>query len=93
MIFLKELIDNNTPYSTTRWAFIVCVRAGIVLAFLTLIMAIVLLILGKSVDGLLGGSVALIGVILGIPTTAKALQGFETNRKQEENDNKEETIA
>lgn len=96
MITTKDLISDNTPYSTTRWAFVVCIRSGIFLAIGSLITTIVLSILGKNTDGLIGGAVALIGVIMGVPTTAKALQGFETKHDEirtEEYDNEKEDIA
>lgn len=89
MIKIDELINSNTPYSTTRWAFVVCVKAAIVLAIATLISYVVLTVLGKDCNGLLGGSSILIGVIVGIPTGAKALQGFENKSTDEINDKKE----
>jgi len=78
IISTKDLIDSKTSYSTTRWGFVVCVKAAIAMAVVTLLAWIVLTYLGKPTEGLLGGAAALIGVIIGIATTGKALQGFET---------------
>ena len=94
MINIKDLIDNKTSYSTTRWAFVVCVRTVVIIAFITIITWIILSILGKPTEGLFGGSATLCGVIIGIVSTTKALQGFETkhdgNIIEDNKENKEE---
>lgn len=89
MINIKDLIDNKTSYSTTRWAFVVCVRTVVIIAFITIITWIILSILGKPTEGLFGGSATLCGVIIGIISTTKALQGFESKKDKPIEDNKE----
>lgn len=81
---LRELVDDKTSYSTTRWAFVVCTRVAIALAFLVIGAVIAGTIFNKPMpDGLLGGAAAIIGVLAGIPTVAKTAQGFETKRTED----------
>lgn len=91
MITTEELIDVKNNLSTTRWAFVICVKSAIILAYLTIISYLVFTFLNKNCEGLLGGCATIIGVIVGIPATIKGLQGFEpTNRNIETSNNKTE---
>lgn len=85
MISLKDLIDDKTPYSTTRWAFVVILRFAIIMIILAYVTFITFRILGIDTDGLVSGVSSMLGIVVGLATTAKALQGFETKRdhKQE----------
>ena len=77
MISTKDLADDKTSYSTTRWAFVVAMKFAIAMAFLSLVAFIVFRVLGIDTDGLFSGVSTVLGIVVGLATTAKALQGFE----------------
>ena len=73
----RELIDESSSLSTSRWSLITCVEWAIVLSFLSIISVIVCHLVGKSLpDGFLGGCAVIIGVIVGLPTAGKVTQSF-----------------
>lgn len=74
----KELCDDNTPYSTTRWSFVTCTKVAIFLVIASVAAFVAMKILNIDIDeDFLTAVGVLIGIILGIPTVAKSLQGFE----------------
>lgn len=73
----RELIDESSSLSTSRWSLITCIEWAIVLSFLSIISVIVCHLLGKSLpDGFLRGCALIIGVIVGLPTAGKVTQSF-----------------
>lgn len=90
MITIKDIADNNTSISSTRWAFASIIKFDIAIIALTIIVYIVGHFIGKPFDNdLINGVALLLGVLTGIITTSKALQGFEPKKKEE---NTEEEI-
>ena len=73
----RELIDESSSLSTSRWSLITCIEWAIVLSFLSIISVIICHLIGKSLhDGFLGGCGVIIGLIIGIPTVGKTTQSF-----------------
>ena len=77
MIKTENLIDDKTSYSTTRWAFVVAMKFAIGIAVASFVAFIVFRILKIDTEGLFSGVATVSGVVVGLATTAKALQGFE----------------
>ena len=89
----KDLIDDKTSYSTTRWAFVVAMRFAIIMISLSFIAFVTFKIVGIETEGLFSGVSTVLGIVVGLATTAKALQGFETtdnNNIIDENNNDNE---
>lgn len=79
----KELSDDKNSISSTRWAFVTIVKFDIFTIAATIIAYIVGHFLGKPFDSnLISGVSLLLGVLTGFITASKALQGFETNKKE-----------
>lgn len=87
MITLREIADNETHISSTRWAFALVVIFDIVIISATIISYIVAHFLGKPFDSnFVSGVVLLLGIPTGIVTAAKSLQGFERHKDNESED-------
>ena len=85
MISLKEIADNETHISSTRWAFAVIILFDIIVIAITIISYIVAHFIGKPFDiSLFNGVALLLGAITGIITTSKVFQGFEKHDKSSE---------
>lgn len=81
MISLREVSDNNSNISSTRWAFGLIIIFDIVIITLSIAAFLVAHFIGMPLDGSFFGYVAtLLGVVTTLVTTGKALQGFETKR-------------
>ena len=81
MISLREVADNNSEISSTRWAFGLIIIFDIVIITLSIAAFLVAHFIGMPLDGSFFGYVAtLLGVVTTLVTTGKALQGFETKR-------------
>ena len=79
MISLREVADNNSDISSTRWAFSLIIVFDIVIITLSIAAFLVAHFIGMPLDGSFFGYVAtLLGVVTTLVTTGKALQGFET---------------
>ena len=66
MISIREISDDKSSISSTRWAFASIVKFDI----------------GKPFDSnLISGVALLLGILTGILTTSKILQGFEPTSK------------
>lgn len=92
MITIREIADNNTSISSTRWAFASMIKFDIVIILLSIVAYLIAHFIGKPLDSsFFGGVCTLLGILTGITTTSKALQGFEPHKKQLE-ETKEETI-
>ena len=73
----KELIDESSTLSSSRWSLVTCIRWAIVISILSIISVIVCAIIKKPLpDGFLGGCAIIIGLIIGIPTAGKTTQSF-----------------
>lgn len=81
MITLREISDDSSTISSTRWAFATVIKFDISIIVITIAAYLVGHFIGRPVDGSFFGYVAtLLGVLTGIVTTSKALQGFETKK-------------
>lgn len=81
LISIREIADDDTTISSTRWAFASVVKADLYIVVITIISGIVGHFLGKPIPNEFYASVALLlGVITGIIGGNKALQGFETKK-------------
>lgn len=97
MITIREIADDNTSISSTRWAFATVIYVDIFCIVGILIAGLVGHFTGKPLESSFYASAAtLLGIITGIVATPKVLQGFEpkkdkphdaekdTNKKEEE---------
>lgn len=83
-ITVREISDDKTTISSTRWAFATVIKFDIVIVTLTVIAGIVSHFIGRPLDNGFYGSVAmLLGILTGLVTTSKALQGFEPHSKSD----------
>lgn len=81
LISIREIADDDTTISSTRWAFASVVKADLYIVVITILSGIVGHFLGKPIPNEFYASVALLlGVITGIIGGNKALQGFETKK-------------
>ena len=93
MVSIRELADNNSAISSTRWAFIIVIIFDIIVISATLIAYIVGHFIGRPFDSnLISGVAVLLGVLTGIVTTSKSLQGFETRSNDKEVNETNETV-
>ena len=73
----KELIDESSTLSSSRWSLITCVTWGIILSVMAIIGYIVCALIDKPLsEGFLGGCGLIIGLIVGLPTAGKTTQSF-----------------
>lgn len=85
MITTRELADNNTSISSTRWAFVTIIKFDIIVIASALITFIVGHFIGKPFSfELFSGIATLLGIPTGFITVTKSLQGFETNKESKE---------
>lgn len=93
----KDLIDESSTYSSSRWSLITCVRWAIIISILSIVSVIICSIIKKPLpDGFLGGCAVIIGLIIGIPTAGKATQSFGEyghNYFDRFDKNKDETVT
>lgn len=81
MISIREIADDNTSISSTRWGFATVVKFDIVIIFITLISYIVGHFVGKPFDSGLASLVALLlGILTGLVSALKGAQGFEPKK-------------
>lgn len=85
MVSIKELADDKSSLSSTRWAFVTTIVFDIIIISISVISYIVAHFIGKPFDSnLMSGVAVLLGVLTGIVTTSKSLQGFETKFNDKE---------
>ena len=85
MISVREIADDNSSISSTRWAFASIIKVDIFCVVLIIVCGLVGHFIGKPLDSsFYASSAMLLGVITGIITTSKSLQGFEPKKKKEE---------
>ena len=89
-ISTRELADDKTTISSTRWAFATVVKVDIAIIIIVLLAALVAHFFPgiEDFDNSFFGSVAgLLGVITTLVTTGKVLQGFEPHNVKTEQEN------
>lgn len=85
MITIREIADDKTTISSTRWAFALTIKFDAVVIFVTILAGIIGHFTGKPLDSSFFASVALLlGVLTTVTGTAKALQGFEPHSKSDD---------
>jgi hypothetical protein len=78
MITLREIADNDTHISSTRWAFALVIIFDIIMITFLGVTGVIAHFIGKAFDTAFYTSMSLLlGIPTGIVTTAKSLQGFE----------------
>ena len=84
MITTRELADNNTSISSTRWAFVTIIKFDIAMIALAIIAFIVGHFIKMPFDvAIFGGIATVLGVLTAFITASKVLQGFEPKNKEE----------
>lgn len=84
MITIREIANNETKISSTRWAFATTIVFDMIMIVLSLAAFLFCNLTGHELDiSFLYAVVAMLGVLTGITGTAKALQGFENNSGEE----------
>lgn len=87
MITIREIADDKTTISSTRWAFATIVMFDIVVIALSILAGIVGHFIGKPLDTSFYGSVALLlGLLTGFSTGAKVAQGWEPQKDKDKED-------
>lgn len=82
MISIKEIADNNTSISSTRWAFAAVVKFDIV-AIAVMILAIIVahfICMPIPIETVKGVAL-LLGVLTTVTGISKTMQGFEPKEK------------
>lgn len=83
MISIRDLADDNTTISSTRWAFATVILFDIVVIALSLIIFVISHFIGMPIDlAFFDKEVILLGVLTALVATTKGLQGFEPKDKQ-----------
>lgn len=78
MISIREIADDKTTISSTRWAFATVIKFDVVVIAITLIAYIVGHFIGKPFDsGLVSAVAILLGILTTLTTTSKVLQNSE----------------
>ena len=78
MISIREIADNNSSISSTRWAFATVIIFDIVIIVASIIVFCLFHFLKKPLDNSFFYAVATLrGVLTSLVVTPKALQGFE----------------
>ena len=84
MITIREIADDNTSISSTRWAFAVIVKFDLIIIGITVISGIISYFIKRPLPRDFYSSVALLlGLLTGFSTGAKALQGWEPKKDKE----------
>lgn len=87
MISIRDLADDNTTISSTRWAFATVILFDIVVIALSLLVFVVSHFIGKPIDlTFFDKEVVLLGVLTAMVATTKGLQGFEPKDRGEKID-------
>ena len=85
MISIREIADDNSSISSTRWAFASIVKVDIFCVILIIVSGIIGHFIGKPLDSsFYGSSAMLLGILTGIITTSKSLQGFEPKKDKKD---------
>lgn len=75
---IKEIADNNSSISSTRWAFVSVIKFDMIIISVTLGIFALFHLIDKPLDNSFFYAVAtLLGILTTLVATPKALQGFE----------------
>lgn len=81
---LRELSDNNNSISTTRWAFCLVIMFDIITIAISLALFIISYFIGTPIPiEIFDKEALLLGLLTGVITAAKGLQGFEHTSTEE----------
>ena len=84
MITIRELADNNTSISSTRWSFVSIVKFDLLIIFISIVAGFVGHFVGKPIEKPLYDFIlAALGVLTGILAFVKASQGFEPRHNKD----------
>lgn len=84
MISIREISDDKTSISSTRWAFASVIKFDIFIIFFSIIIFVVCHLLNKPLNESFFYAVGtLLGILTTLVATPKALQGFEPKKKEE----------
>ena len=82
MVTLKDIADDKTTISSTRWGWALTLRLDVIVISVVIIAGLVGHFSGLPIPDTFYKSVALLlGVLTGVSGTTKALQGFEPQHK------------
>lgn len=89
---IRDLADDKTTLSSTRWAFATVIFFDIIVIALSLLVFVVSHFIGKPIDlGFFDKEVLLLGVLTALVATTKGLMGFEPhNYAKRDNHSSEE---
>ena len=83
MISVREIADNNSSISSTRWAFATVIIFDIVVIVASIVVFCLFHFLKRPLDNSFFYAVAtLLGVLTTLVVTPKALQGFEPKKEE-----------
>lgn len=83
MITIREIADDETTISSTRWAFAAVIKFDIVAIAVSVLSIIVGHFIDKPFDETtIKGIALLIGVLTTITGGSKIMQGFETKKEK-----------
>jgi hypothetical protein len=92
MITIREIADDNSSISSTRWAFGTIIKYDMIIILLTIGAYLAGHFLKRPFDNnLFNGVALLLGLLTALITTSKALQGFEPKHKSCECKEEEKT--
>lgn len=78
MISLREIADNNTSISSTRWAFAKVINFDIIIIAIAIVAFVICHIVDRPMnDSFFYAVGTLLGILTTLVATPKALQGFE----------------
>lgn len=83
MITLREISDNNTSISSTRWAFAKVINFDIVAIAVSVVAYVVCHLVKRPLEDSFFYAVGtLLGILTTLVATPKALQGFEPKKHE-----------
>ena len=83
MISTREIADDNSTISSTRWAFAVVIKFDIFMISMSIAVFCLFHFLKRPLDNSFFYAVAtLLGVLTTLVVTPKALQGFEPKKEE-----------
>jgi len=86
IISIREIADDKTTISSTRWAFATVIKVDIAIIVITLIAGLIshfVPCIDELPETFYGNVALLLGILTGIVTTSKALQGFEPYKQKD----------
>ena len=94
MITIREIADNNSSISSTRWAFASVIVFDFVIIGVAFVAFLVFHFIGKPLESsFFYGVATLLGILTALVTTSKSLQGFETKKNDKPMVTDETTVS